>query len=318
MATTETWDVDAGGAGDYSTLSAAEVAKQADIVAADKVMVFECRSSDSSTDPSSAVFSGWTTDATRWIEVIGTESHGGKWNTSDYRIVVGSAHVVQTASGGGAANFFLRNLQIESTGGGNGVMLQQLPSAQSAVERCIVRQTGGASNVGIYIGIHGPFGLSNNIVYDWATGINFAADPITKQQFAHSNTIHACTTGINSASTLSLQVVKNTIADDCTDGFLAGTGWHADSDYNASDIASDAPGGNSQNGTDTTFVDEGNDDFHLSTSDTVSLDNGLDISGDSDYAVTVDNENTTRTGSWDIGAHQATAASGTRRVFVVG
>jgi hypothetical protein len=80
----------------------------------------------------------------------------------------------------------------------------------------------------------------------------------------------------------------------CTDGF---NGDQINSDYNASDIAADAPGTNSQNGTAATFVNAAGGDFTPALSDTVAKGNGTDLSG----SFTDDLAGNTRA-TWDIGA----------------
>ena len=50
-----------------------------------------------------------------------------------------------------------------------------------------------------------------------------------------------------------------------------------------------------------TYVDSGNDDFHLSSSDTVCKDNGTDLSSDGSYAFDDDVDSVTHSGTWDIG-----------------
>jgi hypothetical protein len=99
-------------------------------------------------------------------------------------------------------------------------------------------------------------------------------------------------------------VVKNTIAYACTDGF-SGT-FGAASNYNLSNLASDAPGANSRNSQTVTFVDEGNDDFHLSINDTAAINFGTDLSADANLAFTddIDPEGGTRVAPWDIGADE--------------
>src|SRR3990170_1219772 len=84
MATTVTKTIKSSG-GDYTSLSAWEAGQQGNLVTADQIQVAECYSM---LDTSICVINGWTTDATRYIEIKTpvSERHDGKWNTSKYRL----------------------------------------------------------------------------------------------------------------------------------------------------------------------------------------------------------------------------------------
>lgn len=58
------------------------------------------------------------------------------------------------------------------------------------------------------------------------------------------------------------------------------------------------------------FVDSGNDDFHLQSGDTEWKDNGTDLSADSDFAFDDDIDEEARSGSWDIGFDEVVAVGG--------
>ena len=68
-------------------------------------------------------------------------------------------------------------------------------------------------------------------------------------------------------------------------------------------LASDAPGTNPRNSVTPSFVSAPSD-LHLSSSDTAWKDQGGDLSADSRFALTIDGDGETRTGTWDIGADE--------------
>jgi hypothetical protein len=159
----------------------------------------------------------------------------------------------------------------------------------------------------------------NNIVYDWTGGGGGSSGAILQgggQWYIHNNTFHNCTKGIDNDTGVAASCwCKNNLFQDCTDGVEGST--NTSSVTNASDISSDLSSGQSQTG-EATFVDEGNDDFHLSGSDTVAKDNGTDLSGDANLALTDDIDGATRSGTWDIGADEITAVELPPLVVVLG
>src|SRR5208283_133836 len=102
--------------------------------------------------------------------------------------------------------------------------------------------------------------------------------------------------------------VVNNICQTMTDGYDSSLAWVAGSDYNISNVASDAPGANSKNSTTVSFTDAANNDFHLSSTDTTAIDHGVDLSQDPNLPFTTDIDGQTRPyptgGKWDIGADE--------------
>jgi hypothetical protein len=98
-------DVDVvGGAGDgsslanaYSSLNAAEAARNADITAGNAVR-FLCHNTSGGTDSTAVRFDGWTTDADSYIKVEADSSyrHAGVWDASKYNMAVTDAELLET------------------------------------------------------------------------------------------------------------------------------------------------------------------------------------------------------------------------------
>src|SRR5574340_467643 len=82
MPTTNTKTIKPSG-GDYTSLSAWEAGRQADLVTGDIIEVAECYAMN---DTTPFTIAGWTTDATRYIEIrtAAGEGHAGTWSTSKY------------------------------------------------------------------------------------------------------------------------------------------------------------------------------------------------------------------------------------------
>src|SRR5690242_10769248 len=85
MATVVTKTVKPSG-GDYTSLSAAEAGEQRDLVAADQIARIECYAM---TDATAVAVAGWTTDSTRYIEIVAPagQRHSGKRDTTKYRLI---------------------------------------------------------------------------------------------------------------------------------------------------------------------------------------------------------------------------------------
>lgn len=305
MATLRTRTVKSAG-GDYTSLSAWEAGEQTNLVTADEIRQAECYAMS---DTTSVTFDGWTTDSTRYIEVTvpSAERHDGKWNTSKYRLELTTVTGLDC---------------VESDVRIHGIQLSQTTSTVNA-RGITLRGTGEyqISNIigkGSYSGAATGFFINNNttgtlkcwnvVIYDILNGgATMAAfrNNSTGIIYCYNATVHNCFRGyLRSNGTF---LVKNCIAQDCTDDGYNGT-FDAASTNNCSDIASDAPGSNSSTG-EVTFVDEANDDFHLDSSDTVAKDLGADLSADANIPFSTDIDGATRSGTWDIGADEITSAA---------
>jgi hypothetical protein len=148
----------------------------------------------------------------------------------------------------------------------------------------------------------------NNIVYDFnhATSSNnqFGIFNISEgiSGYFYNNTVINCDYGI--AGYLEFIEVINNITQDCNDGYNGYISDNANTDYNISNLSNDFPGSNSQNSTTLTFADKDGDDFHLDSTDTEAIGDGLDLS--STFSDDIDGD---LRSSWDIGADENGAAS---------
>lgn len=295
--------------GDYTSLSAYEAGEQANFVSLDEIREAECYAM---ADTTAVTISGSTTDATRYLRVYTptTERHDGKWNTSKYRLEVtaGTAAI-------GITDTFARiegiQVQVTSTSGDrHAIAMSGTAVFNGHVSACLLRAV--YSSTGKGNGVQQNAGNAtgyvwNNIAYDF---INAAEQCNGIRQvghlYAYNNTMQNCAAGLTEDDSSKTCIVKNCLAQDCTNGF-SGT-FDAGTANNCSDIASDAPGSNPSTG-EVTFVDEAGDDFHLSASDAFAKDLGVDLSADANLAFSDDIDGGTRVAPWSIGADQIIAAA---------
>jgi hypothetical protein len=310
MATERVRTVKSSG-GDYPTLSAWEAGEQADIVALDEIRTAECYSFE---DTTSLIISGWTTDATRFIKVTTPtgERHDGKWNASKYRM---------SFSGVTGINFnepyvYLEGIQFQMSESGSTartiLLIGSVGAGNIYIDKCILRQNPASAGTGSIVGFANSDAattvvIRNTLFYDFRQGTGRGVSVNPGLVFVLNCTAHNCDEAFRRAS--GTITARNCLANDSTDGFV-GT-FDAASNYNASDVASDAPGANSRNGASGTasFVDEAGDDFHLASGDTNCKDLGEDLSG-ATHGFTDDVDGNTRSGSWDIGFDEIASAGG--------
>lgn len=276
----------------------------------------------SGSDTAAVLFSGWTTDATHYLKVFtphwpaeagSDHRHPGRWSASAYRLEVNNAVAVDVE----IAALRLEGLQIRITAVGSdgrqGVNFNNsdtLTNVDLRVSDCLVRGVGTTSylyhyGIAAYTAGTGVIRLWNNVVYDFygdasSSGLYVSDAEIT--QYAYNNTVQNCRIGILRGN--GTAVAKNDLVQGCVDGF-AGT-FDAASDYNASDLAGDAPGTNSRNSVTAAFVDAANDDFHLTAGDTAARNYGTDLSADAGLAFGDDLDLQSRPfgSAWDIGADE--------------
>lgn len=288
--------------GDYSSLSAWEAGEQRDLVAADEIAVAECYSMQ---DTSQVTILGWTTDATRYIDIKTpvAERHDGKWNTAKYRLEV-------NASGTGVIVINEDNVRLE------GLQIRHADISPSGTE-CAIRvlSTGGTTDLRVSYCIlrDGRYTVRlssgsnhywwNNIIYGGTVG-----GLVTTTYSGIILDIYSCTIiggdtqGI--ARSVGVVTAKNCYA------YASGSGVAYSGTIGKTTCASDDTTGSAglQNiAYDTsnfTNVTAGSEDLHIpSGSDLIDV--GTDTSGEAapmDFTDDIDGD--ARGATWDVGADE--------------
>jgi hypothetical protein len=167
-------------------------------------------------------------------------------------------------------------------------------------EECIWRQNPSSSGSGGLIGIAVAGTVTGNLIannifsgFRQGSAFGFANFDSGSTGFLFHNLFYDCDVGI--AEGPGDWVAINNIAAACTDGYQTDGSWGTGTDYNISNVASDAPGSNSKQAT-VTFVNAAGGDFHLDPTDTEAIGFGTDLSGHGTYPITRDIDGQTRDG----------------------
>ncbi|NCB43847.1 MAG: hypothetical protein EOM59_14705 [Clostridia bacterium] len=267
-----------------------------------------CYANGTTIDSNPVTVDGWITGGDNFIKIytptLSTEvgvsqRHGGKWDDSKYNLKTSSVSDCIRISD---PYTVLDGIQIYLN---NTIMSSVAPWATNVtISNNIIKRNndGEGNNAGITSGENFVF-IFNNIIYNFGNGIHASGN--STNWYINNNTIYNCINGI--ARYNGIIVAKNNIAQNCTDGFV-GT-FDSASDYNISDLASDAPGSNSKNSTTVEFVNEAGYDFHLAQTDTAARGAGANLTADANLPFSTDIDGQLRNPSgagWDIGADEGT------------
>ena len=283
-----------------------------------------CYTNGTTADTTAVDVEGWTTGAVNYLkmytpvnsnEVGVSQRHNGRWDESKYKLSITNSGTAGDAGIINRINYFrVDGLQVDYIYNSSSLYGYALrltvgennsPSTEIFASNNVVRGTIGTS-VGIAKGIvvldeEPNTKIFNNIVYDFINATNLCGgiDVDGDRTHVYNNTVHNSSLGFREDD--GSPIFKNNIAQNCTDGFDGGFG--VGSNYNISDLATDAPGANSKNSTNVSFADESNKDFHLSQLDTAAKNSGTDLNtyftNDIDGA-----SRNTSINTWDIGADE--------------
>ncbi len=296
--------------GEYTNLSAWEAARNANLVAGDRVEIAEVYGD---INAGGCTFAGWTMDDTRYaiVRPAAGERHAGVWDDAKARATVstGSCFVID---GLNSMKVVIDGMQLGLTG--TQTYSSAVSSTTSAVGSlhvigCIQKGPGTFDgNCGVRVGVAGNFYFVANIIYDFYSAANQFTCGIRNTSassavYAYNNTLYNCGRGVK--DDYSNIRAKNNLARACVDGYQ-GT-FHADSTHNASDIASDGPATGRVTFS-TGFESAAARDLHITTTDAASL-VGTDLSADAYYPFNTDIDAQTVT-AWSIGADAQAGASG--------
>lgn len=303
-----------GPSGDYASLSAFEAGEARDLVTADEIAVAEVQGFTDTTAVDWGATAGWTTDATRYIEVrpaSGAEAQV-PWATSGAYILSATAGTGGVMGNSGGLNVRLRRIQIENTSG----------SATSFILGNS-ENPGGRSQWDELFGLYLRFSsTSNNSRF--AARLNGSSAPLrncfieldgnqdtcegNNTPMAQNTTVvilDGDSTAVGLGEDFSAPTTENCLVVDLGGGGATCFGSTVGGDFNASSDAT-APGANSLTSISDPFVDSSGGDYHLD-SGSAPVDEGTDLSG----SFTTDFDGDTRDASWDIGADELVAGGTT-------
>ena len=305
----------------YASLSAWEAAENTNLDTANNIMQVNCVGSTA--DTTAVTISGWTTSATDYIEIIGDWAPltDGKFSTSKYRLNV--QNFTQLTIANATAFIRIHNLQIYNsdvnTGNIWGILCNStITSGEIRIYNNCIRGNNNTSwyDMGIRIlGGTATYYIYQNWIYDWGTTADFNYSAIYFNPntiaggvncYCENNTFHNNVVGIQRFAG-NLIAINNIVKGSGNTYSYVGT-FATGTDYNSTD-STDSIGVGSNNKTSQTFtfVDEANDDFHLASTDTGAKDSGTSsVNG----GFTTDIDGQTRSGTWDIGAHEYQAVGG--------
>ncbi len=330
-------NTDAGSNGDgssgspYSTLNNALSAETKDLVSNDRVLLIYVRGTAADTTDISTnlqAFAGYT-DATRYLRIVGdpaqsSGAHAGLWSTSKYRLTGTGDDVILLTDSTSRLDYRIENIQIANVGTGNfrrvlnidhhpgnvyligNIIHSDLSGSPWSDNQCIRlnRDSSSYKITSVY--------LINNVVYDCvAQGVAWASAGTGEKLVMYNNTINNCgTSGYQGNININCQngssevvSVKNNLLQDSNSGDQYIREYTCDTLVTSNNLTGDATSPDTSYRSKTiSFTDAANGDFH--TSDTDSVGQGADLSGDATYAFSTDFERQSRSGTWDIGADE--------------
>lgn len=295
----------------YTSLSAWEAAQQRDLVASNEIATAMIEGTWTNPDATAVTIDGWTTGVDNYIKIYTTSEarHGGVWSDTKYRL-------------DGVANYTymlsvlepytkIDGLQIKRSGGGGTRNIVYINAANVDFSNGIVTKntTAVSSGINVYSAASGTR-VWNTLVYNVD---EFGLQGSSLVYFYNNTIINSGAYGLKGASYSGTNInCKNNLVKGSASGdfFHTGSGTLSCSNSASGDGTSATYGATNKISQTFAFVDEGNNNYHLSSNDTAARDAGTDLSTDASLAFTTDSEGETRSGSWDIGADEYSSAGG--------
>lgn len=300
----------------YRSLSIWEAARQADLPTGDIIEQCICESSHANhtADTTATTIDGWTTDATRYIEIKTSTGarHDGTWNTAKYRLVLAaSGHCILAVEN----DVRIEGLQLAPYGTATlnrwAFVSTATGSVTYRISKCLITPAAGSAQYDG--GIKFATGPTGGSAYIWDTVIygfinNAAAhgihiEDVDVSAYLYNLTISSCGRGVKNAGTVTL---KNCLFNACTVdaiGTITDT-YCATTNDNTKGLTAAGTG----NRFSITAHFLGAADFHLDSTFTDAIDYGTADPGSGLFSDDIDG--VTRSGTWDIGADEYVAAGG--------
>lgn len=308
MPTTVTSTIKSAG-GDFSSLTAWEAAKQADIAAADQIQQAECYSFN---DTNPFTIDGWTTDATRYIRMYAAsgERHDGTPGTG-FRLDSSGFTVGLTVN-----EDFVRGEGISFRMGSNNQGFLRTSNNASVRDlrfsHCLFGQASNFAHVVLDPGASSVVRLWN-CIFDCRTPVP-ALQLSSGTLYCYNNTAAYSGGAASGGFSILFQrsggtfVAKNNVADGrnlSSHTCYSGTFDAASTNNLATDTT--APGSNAKNSKAPVYVNGASGNFKLDPNDADCRNQGADLSADANLIVADDIIGTVRPvgSAFDIGASEA-------------
>lgn len=313
--------VGVGGAYNYTALNTAFATEDdtyANLTAQGGWLDFVCYAGTGADTTGVNTGAGWTTDATHYLNVYGAPSEQvagetGKWSTSRYRVVAAVDGQVFSVDENYTAIADLQLNNTYSTAGDHNPGLIDGGGTSVTVQNLVAYGVVNGSDYPFGVRLRAASVLRNAIIYNVRNSTTSRGIGVARAAGAgpkcYNVTVSNCHVGFDTPddgqSQANQLLVINCLASGCANGFEAGWQWGTGSDYNASDLASDAPGSHSRNSQ--TFTFAGSGDYHLAGTDAGALGYGVGPALDASVP-TADIDGDARSGNaCDIGADEYVA-----------
>jgi len=297
----------------YASMSEWEAAEQTDLVTDGDTHVVYC--TGSTVDNTAVLIDGWTTGASNDISIIGDTLTLPYWDTSKYRIELGSTSSYPFRCNESFVNF--KYLQVGQSTNVSGVAGFVLAGASGAflVEYCIAYSEGDSSAAFAFGSEWNTVGgttikVKNSLFYHKDSTPGYQCNSVymhgssSTLWHVHNVTAYGGTAGFEEAlgGWTNRVTLKNCLAANATTCFVDDGGLTSATDYNAADDAT-TTGSNSRDSQTFTFNDTSTWKLDITSGDAGALDYGVDLGSDSDLAVTDDIIGTSRAqgSAFDIG-----------------
>lgn len=298
------------GTRDYSSLGTWESATDNDLVTAMISEVLECYADSASFDDV-ILFIGAIANSSffRIVRPATGEGHNGTPNSGVvFNYTGGAAQVFSLNESNASIQDIVINFDTNNASSRSGILLA-INASNVTIVGCIVNCTNVTGNAYGFIiqDTTATNYIINCVVYNCKTA-NYLTTS-TGTVYWYNCTSVGAARGFHAFS--GTVVAKNCLADGSSISDYSGT-FAAASEANSSNDTS-APGGGSKKSQTFTFVDSGNNDYHLAPTDAGAFQRGLDLNGDAAFPFGDDLDSETIL-VWSIGADaQASFISSRRR-----
>ena len=296
----------------YTSISAWTTGEASDLVATNEIHTVYLRSSGGSEDTTATVFTGWNTDATHYVEMIG-DWNTGYYDTTKYRLHVAAGDCFKLQE----QYIRLRNIQFWSDNGNCITFFISASGVNITIDSCLLRGNNTKTFSGALYTTNAGSGtvklnIINNLIYDF-TGAGQSGIYLTganRDFYLYNNTVINCTRGIRIASS-NVEYVKNNQVD-CPDAFygtFVNNDTYNDYNYSSQNANDDVLGSHGAFNQVFLYENAPIDNFIVAEGSPV-IGRGVDLSANPDTPFDNSIRGLTRVVPWDVGAYKYVSPAG--------